>query len=258
MSSPILDLAKASTLDLFSREKGDNDYKAFKDELCPWHKEAKGYWNQLAEKYQPYLDANFVSQFPGKCIDRLWELTLIQYLASQSTNGLQLVNYPVKKNTSKPDFCFSYQGQLFHCEATCPSGGESSHYPNINATLKEIDSLVRPIPISEYRERLTTAIKAKIDKYDLSYRGQIGEDAGFIIVVSMAKIPFFNQPRIPSVDISCVFPCAYNMTIPIYADFKNDQAKMGEPYHIYEENFKKKNNADLEINHVTRSREAAT
>lgn len=133
MPSPILDLPMPTTLDLFSGEKGDDDYKAFKDELCLWHKEAKGYWNQLAEKYQPYLDTNFVSQFPEKCIDRLWELTLIQYMDSQSTNGVQLVNFPVKKNTSKPDFCFSFQGQQFHCEATCASGGDSGHYPNINA-----------------------------------------------------------------------------------------------------------------------------
>ncbi len=135
MSSPILDLSMPSTLDLFSGEKGDDDYKAFKNELCPWHKEAKVYWNQIAEKYQPYLDINFVSQFPENCIDRLWELTLIQYLASQSLKGLQLIDFPVKKNTSKPDFCFSYQGQLFHCEATCAGGGDPSHYPNINTTL---------------------------------------------------------------------------------------------------------------------------
>ncbi len=95
MSSPILDLPMSSTLDLFSREKGDDDYKAFKEGLYPWHKDAKVYWSQLAEKHKPRLDKDFVSQFPEKCIDHLWELTLIQYMASQSANGLQLINFSV-------------------------------------------------------------------------------------------------------------------------------------------------------------------
>ena len=60
----------------------------------------------------------------------------------------------------------------------------------------------------------------------------------------MAKIPFFNQPRLPSVDISCIFSCSYNTNIPIYPDLKNGQVSTGEPYHAYEESFKKKNSAN--------------
>lgn len=143
----------------------------------------------------------------------------------------------------KASLIFFYQGHQFYVEATCASPGIVDNYPNINATMKEIEFKVRPIPISEYKERLTGAIKTKLDKYNSSYKNNIEENTGFIIAISMAKIDFFNQPHLPNVDISCVFPCSENMTIPIYPDLKSNE-HIGEPYHEYKENFKKRNSVD--------------
>lgn len=94
------------SLNIFNKEYGDKDYMAFKAEVWAWHKEAKLYWSQLAEKYQSYLDKDFVNKFPDECVSRLWELTLVHYIASQGED-LKLINFPIRKNESKPDFFLS-------------------------------------------------------------------------------------------------------------------------------------------------------
>ncbi|WP_133133979.1 hypothetical protein [Legionella parisiensis] len=85
---------------LFDKEGKDSLYTAIRSEQHPWHAEAKAYWQHLYNQHSKFLDDNYPEEIGNDCISRLWELTLINFIAKQETKGLKRLNHRSKKKKS--------------------------------------------------------------------------------------------------------------------------------------------------------------
>lgn len=212
-----------------------------KRETAAWHTTAKKYWQQIYVQNYIYLDHDFVARFPLEFHSLLWELTLIAYIKTQLHETDTLLKHK-SKNKRFTDFCFEINGQKFYLEGIAPEAGSANE---LNTTFKDINEIIRPIPIMQYKQRLCSAIRLKGNTYYLGdaknpgYKAAIGENAGFIIAISMSKIPLFNQPRDYLVDLSCILGLSARK-IPIIQS-QNGQYQMGSIYHDEELFFQKSN-----------------
>lgn len=234
---------------LFDKEGKDSLYTAIRNEQDPWHAEAKAYWQHLYNQHSKFLDDNYPEEIGNDCISRLWELTLINFLAKQEPKGLKRLHHRSKKKKS-PDFCFEINGQRFYLEADAPGAGKAE---KLRAEFENFKA--RETPIVPYKERLCSAINIK---GDINYHGgktpgykdHIGENAGLIIAVSMAKIPSFNQPIDYRVDLSCILGLS-PMKIPI-VQTENNERFMGSPYYDHEPEFAKSHSeSPIKTNYFT-------
>ena len=142
---------------------------------------------------------------------------------------MQRIDHRSKKKKS-PDFCFETNGCRYYLEADAPDAGNARE---LKVSLDEINGKARQTPIVSYKERICSAldIKGNIKYYDGATPGYIshmGDNAGLIIAISMAKIPFFNQPLDYRVDLSCIFSLS-PMKIPIIRE--DDKHFLGFPYY---------------------------
>jgi hypothetical protein len=228
---------------LFAMPGTDQIYIDMKNEIYPYHKEAKNYLEDLYQQYSIYLDSNFASKLPHEFYSCVWELTLVNYLAQLKNNGINLIELG-EKNISKPDFCFVHRDKKFYVEATCPSANKK---PNMNISLQEITGKARQVPITEYKECLSGAIREKgVNKYESGYKKYIEKDSGYILAISMAKIPFYHQPLRMDIDISCLFPISDTKNS---IELKSSDSKMGAPYRIYQDKFPKSNGKSIDTNY---------
>ncbi|MFT3741120.1 MAG: hypothetical protein QM752_00285 [Gammaproteobacteria bacterium] len=201
------------------------------NETLPWHKSAKNYWQSLYDQNKDLLDLDFPNKLSYDFFSGLWELTLIDYLWRHENNHFELLALPGK--VSKPDFCFKYNGQKFFVEAVCSSPGNRV---NLSVPLAEISGKARLTPIGEYKESLCASLKEKAyTKYygenSSGYKEYMTKTSGFIIAISVAKIPFFNQPRRLDVDMSCLFGLS-SPKIPILPlSFPGNSEKLGRLYY---------------------------
>ncbi len=234
---------------LFDKEGKDSLYMNIRDERDPWHAEAKLCWQQLYNQHSLFLDSNYSDELRNDFISRLWELTLIDFIAQQEPRGLKRLNHRSKKKKN-PDFCFEINGQRFYLEADAPGAGNSHE---LKANFENMK--VRNTPIVPYKERLCSALNIKGDiNYhggeNPGYKDHMGENAGLIVAVSMAKIPSFNQPIDYRVDISCILGLS-QMKIPIIKR-ENNEHFMGSPYYDYEPEFiKSHSNSPIKTNYFT-------
>lgn len=244
--------------DLFAIDSSNEFYTCLQNNSRMNVQLSREYWNTVYKKYNSFLDKDFYKEFPSKCINRLWELALIDFLGSLNNKNVKLLeNKPGK--SSKPDFCFKHNNQKFYLEAICPEPGSSEKYPFLNAPL-EIGK-VRDFAscYQEYEERLLGAFKAKARcKYDPSqcdpsqcnhsfkggYKSQIGND-GFIIAISMADIPWHNQHLRPEVDIGCFFSFSPFKNL-VTRELKSGEREIKESYYSYQMCFSKEaNNSEI-------------
>jgi hypothetical protein len=218
----------------------DREYTAIRSEEKPWHRVAKKHCEELYRKYGQYLDKEFPTQFPKDFFGRLWELTIIDFLFS--IQAIQPCKEHKKKNDDSPDFSFFHNGHKFYVEATSPSPGEKLKLNEPYVFDKDsVISKAKETPISEYQEAFTSAIFQKgIKKYNSNYKKHIENDnAGFIIAISMAKIPDHNQARNFNVELDCLFARS-NLKIPILSSCAGN-FYAGAPYREQEDYFLKKN-----------------
>ncbi|HAT1771516.1 hypothetical protein ACTOV9_00690 [Legionella pneumophila] len=228
---------------LFEFDSFDEIYMQIKNESALWHAPAKKHWQIQFEEYHQYLDADFLKEFQLHFFSRIWELTLISYISQQLGKNDGLIKNKVK-NKRYPDFCFKIDNQKFYLEAHAPSSGLSIE---LNASFEDIAGKARNVPIASYKERLCSSIREKGDILyygkdgKSAYKDQIGVDSGFVIAVSMAKIPFFNQPIDYYVDLSCILGLSPRK-IPILRD-KDGNHFIGSIYHDKELSFQKSGTA---------------
>lgn len=224
---------------LFQFDGIDETYKQIKSESELWHAPAKRHWQTQFEKHHQYLDADFQKEFQIHFFSRIWELTLISYISQQMRKKNKLIKNKIR-NKRYPDFCFEIGNQKFYLEAHAPNAGGSKE---LNATIENIAGKARKVPIASYKERLCSSIREKGDILyygkdgKSAYKDQIGEDAGFVIAVSMAKIPFFNQPMDYCVDLSCILGLSPRK-VPVLRDSYGNHS-MGPIYHDEEFSFSK-------------------
>jgi len=226
---------------LFSKENSPNEtYNGMLDGIQHFLPEARKYWQSLLDNYHEDLDSNFCSAFSVDPFSRLWELTLVHYLRTTAGDKITFLSTPKVKNAkSAPDFCFEYKGKRFFVEAICPDAGEKEFFPMLNRTFADINGkCIKGDPAKEIMSRITSAIRDKNEKYESYLKaGSISEKDGYIIAISMAKIPFYNQSRMPDVAAKCLFPLS-NPTIPVIRDSDNE-LKMGAISYHYQQTFNK-------------------
>lgn len=228
-------------MDLFSHEGKDPFYMDVRAEKANWHRAAKQYWQHLYDTYKSYLDFDFPKKFPNEFMNRLWELTILHYLASRNPS-IELSIVGGARQASKPDFCITVDKEKFYVEATCVGPGTQQNYPNLNLTLEEVSGIARSVPVGEYRERLTSSFNEKaVKKYQQGYKEHIG-DSGLIIAISAAPISFIHQPMSPDIDLSCFFPSSPYISVPFHKDGSGGIPLPGNPYYEIEETFKKTTN----------------
>ncbi len=224
---------------LFENDGTDEIYMHIKIGTEKWHEPAQQYWQAQYEQYQRYLDSKFVKEIGMDFLSQIWELTLASYIDQQLGNESGLVNHKIK-DVSCPDFCFEIDGQKFYLEATTPKTGNCE---DLNVTFEEIRGIARKTPVASYKERLCSAIREKgenayygNDKKS-GYKDHMEENDGFIVAISMAKIPFFNQPIDYQVDLSCIFGLS-SRKVPVIRD-QTGQQYMGAIYYDQELSFPK-------------------
>lgn len=226
---------KVKIPNLFSAQGSDVFYEDVRNEIYAWHHAAKIYWQELYEKYHVFVDSDFPSSFRADCFSRLWELTQANFIAAHRNAGVKILRMK-GKNVSKPDFCFTLQDTIFYLEAVCASTG------NIPALNDQRTEVARCTPIAENMERLCTSIREKgHTKYygqeTCGYKCNVEENSGFIIAISLAKIPWINRTGNFQNDLRCIFGMSAPM-IPIIEDTKG-QRSMGNPYHTAQQSFEK-------------------
>lgn len=146
---------------LFNNDSSDPLYSDIRNETQQWHEPAKKYWQQLFNTFFEFLDKDFLSKFPNEFTNRLWELTIIHFIAQHKQNGIIL--HKLSGKVSKPDFCFELYGSKFYLEAVCASPAD---YIELNRSLYELAGKARSVPTVEYMERVCSVIKEKaVTKY---------------------------------------------------------------------------------------------
>ncbi len=63
-------------------------YGVRRAENFDWHRPAKEYWHLLYTMHKSHLDKDFAKELPNHFQQRLWELTMINFLENQKYNGL--------------------------------------------------------------------------------------------------------------------------------------------------------------------------
>lgn len=216
---------------LFVEPGSDKMYEVFRTDKYPYCQPAKHYWQTLYEKHHASLDENFASSLRQDTYSRLWELTLVEFLAQYQSRGLT----PIKmsgKNISKPDFCFTVQNDKFYLEATCAGPGEAEALNEPAVHLK-----VKSTPIAENMERFCSAIDEKGNKKYQKYKKSMDENSGLILAISMAKIPFQNQTLNYENELRCLFGMS-PLTFQIIHD-STGKGSMGNPHYTEQKNFEK-------------------
>lgn len=228
---------------LFEYHGIDETYMQIKSEDESWHAPAKKHWQTLFEAYHQYLDTDFSKEFRLDFFSRIWELTLSSFISQQLKKDEKLIkNLP--KNKRCPDFCFEIDNQRFYLEAHAPTAGGSGE---LNATFEDVNGNARPVPITPYKERLCSSIREKGEIFyygkdnKSAYKDYMGENTGFIVAVSMAKIPFFNQSMDYQVDLSCILGLSPRK-VPILKN-QSGQHMMGSIYYDQESSFQKSNSS---------------
>lgn len=242
-------------IDLFQTPTGDELYNQLKSNKIEWHKLAREFWNKVYNQYKQHLDIDFPSKFPRMFLSCLWELKLVSYFGSLKKGNLEIFQ---KGKIVLPDFKWSAHNKSYYIEAVSPTKGALKNYPYLNTPLSSMpvcrDSAAGH---REYRERMTGAFREKAScKYDPSscdlsicnhkqkngYKDNI-KNNGYVIAISMADIPFMNQPMNWRIDLSCFFPCSPYMTMNI-----DQKANILDTYHAYSPSFNKGNEENREIN----------
>ena len=217
---------------LFSDQGSDKFYEIFRVDKHPYCQPAKIYWQTLYEQHHLFLDKNFHSALRVETYDRLWELTLIEFLVQHRDKGLEVISMS-RNNISKPDFCFSVQGNKFYFEAACVGPGKAQALIEPFVNLK-----ARNTPIAENMERFCSKIDEKGNKaYYEKYKKSMDENSGFILAISMAKIPFQNQTRNFNNELRCLFGMSA-LKFQITHD-STGKGSMGNPHHTEQKSFDK-------------------
>lgn len=150
------------------------------------------------EQYEPYADANFLSEFRKQFSQRAWELHLGSTLLNRGyTLG--------KHNSTGPDFKIPYKNKNIWIEAIAVEKGDrQDRVPNIEYG-KAMD-----VPEEEMLLRLTAGLKRKHEQCLLYLKNNlVGQDDPFVIAIDRSLLEHVD-PQIPLI-LKCLFAIGHQV-----------------------------------------------
>jgi hypothetical protein len=199
-------------IDLFTKESTNRNYNWLKQEENPLSKSEKEKITSWYKKCKPYLDGNFINEFPIQFHARWWELFLCNYLLER--------NFALEKNKARrADFCF-----------TLPCGKRV-----------EIEA-VTFMPKQELMLGITSAIKTKHEQFKRYYEND--RQNNIIRIIAVNTLP--DMQLIDFLFGDALLPFLEKVLLPIgnpqYSYDKND-SQNGEWSWGYEPSIRKSNGA---------------
>lgn len=155
---------------------GDPIYTALRD--SPQAIGCKHFVEELWRDYQPYNnDPNFLTDAPKHFHQRFWEMYLCVTMLRRG--------FVVEKAGSKgPEFSITIDGRKIWFEAIAPEAGTTDD------RVPEIEfGKGGWVPADQVLMRYTSALKAKLSKYQIDRQEIISENDIYIVAINSNKIP---------------------------------------------------------------------
>lgn len=211
-------------------------YRNIRKAEYPIEAEIKAGLEDLWAVYEPYADANFVTEFSKQPDNRFWEMYLTVQLLRCRKKLLTRDELPRCKNGDKgPDVCVRKGSRRIWIEAIAPSAGDAeniSQVPDLIAANAVLDAARRQVEL-----RITSSLYTKLCAFEKYRQDEIIQDNdSCIVAISAAHFPLQAVPFGLPYAVSAVYPFGQEQFIIANNDVRNARRSFAYAGHIERRN----------------------